>query len=72
MQSAMMHAFHICMSVLTCIPLTGIKASSFTEFLTVWTILGTWTCVRVWSTPDKARWLPVNRALAERKLYLEG
>ena len=51
-------------------------ASSSTEFLTAWAILGTWTCTCVWPTPDYARWpqacCPVNRALAERKPYLGG
>ena len=76
MQSAMMHASHVRMAALTRTPLAGIKASSSTDFLTAWAILGTWTCVRVWPTPDKARWPqachPVNRALAERKPYLGG
>ena len=71
-----MHASHAQMSALTRTPMAGIKASSSTEFLTVWAILGTWTCTRVWPTPDKARrpqaCHPVNRALAERKPYLGG
>ena len=68
-QSAMMHASHVRMAALTRTPLAGIKASSSTDFLTAWAVLGTWTCVRVWPTPDKARWLqachPVNRALEQ-------
>ena len=55
MQSAILHASHTQMSALTRTPLAGIKASSSTEFLTAWAILGTWTCTRVWLTPDYAR-----------------
>ena len=66
-QSAILHASHTQMAALTRTPLAGIKASSSTEFLTAWAILGTWTCTCVWPTPDYARWpqacCPVNRAL---------
>ena len=58
MQSAMMHAFPVRMAALTRTPLAGIKASSSTDFLTAWAILGTWTCVQACH--------PVNCALAER------
>ena len=74
--SALTHATHVRMAALTRTPLAGIKASSSTEFLTAWAILGTWTCTRVWPTPDHARWpqacCPINQALAERKPYLGG
>ena len=74
LQSAILHASRTQMAALTRTPLA--IASSSTEFLTAWAILGTWTCTCVWSTPDYARWLqaccPVNRTLAERKPYLGG
>ena len=74
--SALTHATHVRMAALTRTPLAGIKASSSTEFLTAWAVLGTWTCTRVWPTPDHARWpqacCPINQALAERKPYLGG
>ena len=64
------------MTTLTRTPLAGIKASSSTEFLTAWAILGTWTCTRVWLTPDHARWLqaccPINQVLVERRSNLGG
>ena len=75
-QSAILHASHTQMAALTRTPLTGIRASSSTEFLSALAILGTWTCTCVWPTPDYVRWpqacCPVNRALAERKPYLGG
>ena len=74
--SALIHATHVQMAALTRTPLAGLKASSSTEFLTAWAVLGTWTCARVWPTPDHARWpqacCPINQALAERKPYLGG
>ena len=74
--SAMTHATHVRMAALTRTPLAGIKASTSTEFLTAWAILGEWTCTRVWPTPNQARWpqacCPINQALAERKPYLGG
>ena len=54
--SALFHATHVQMAALTRTPLAGIKASSSTEFLTAWAVLGTWTCTRVWPTPNHARW----------------
>ena len=74
--SALTHAAHVRMAALTRTPLAGIKASTSTEFLTAWAILGAWTCTRVWPTPNHARWpqacCPINQALAERKPYLGG
>ena len=52
-QNAVLHASHTQMSALTRTPLAG-KASSSAEFWIVWAILGTWTCTRVWPTPDHA------------------
>ena len=74
LQSAVLHASHTQMAALTRTPLAGIKASSSTDFLTAWAVLGTWTCTRAWPTPDHAKWpqacCPVNQALTERKPYL--
>ena len=54
--SGILHAAHIQMAVLTHTPLTRIKASSAADYLTTWAILDTWTCTRVWLTPDHAQW----------------
>ena len=55
-------------------PLAGILAQSPRDYLTVWALLGTWTCALVWPTPDEAKWpkacYPCNVQLRERKPYL--
>ena len=58
--SALTHVTHFRMAALTRTPLAGIKASSSTKFLIAWAVSGTWTCTRVWPTPDHARWPQAN------------
>ena len=72
--SALIHSKHTQMAALTRTPLAGIKASTSPDYLHAFAILGTFTCTRVWPTPDHARWpqacRPINQLLAERKPYL--
>ena len=61
-------------AALTKTPLAGLKARAPRDYLNAWTLLGTWTCARVWPTPTSGKWpkacLAATDQLKERHPYL--